>query len=119
MVTLDGASIFVFSTQYFNGREVCYGLLKKYASQGAQHPGQCPVVALGTKMQAGKKGDFHVPTLDIVGWSGRPQIIAIGAPAEMQEPRPARTQPIVEDTIEEGAFGDASTADPLDDEIPF
>jgi len=102
MVSLDGAQVYTFSTHYFYGREAAYGLLKKYAAQGAQHPAEYPIVELGVAQQPTKRGDIPVPTLEIVGWTDRPQLtIETPGAAVIEEDKPLRS------------------SDGFDDEIPF
>jgi len=101
MVSLDGTQIYTFSTHYFYGREAAYGLLKKYAAQGAQHPDEYPIVKLGVAQQSTKRGDIPVPTLELVGWTDRPQI---------------KVEPGSDNVIEEPS---RSRRDDFDDEIPF
>jgi hypothetical protein len=60
LVSLDATSVFTFSTHYYYGREAAYGLLRRYAEQGAQHPGEYPIIELGTVTQPTKRSDIPV-----------------------------------------------------------
>lgn len=120
LVTLDGATFFTFSTKSFWGREAAYQLVDDYGQLGRQHPGQYPVIELGSRIEPSKKfGDIPAPTLRIVGWTGRPQLaladstIDDGAPEDgaPDDGAPDDGAPPVEDITD---FNDA-----VGDRVPF
>ena len=104
MVSLDGSQVYTFSTHYFYGREAAYGLLKKYATQGSQHPAEYPIVKIGVAQQTTKRGEIPVPTLELASWTDRPQIVFETGSTVIEDEKASRSR-----------HDDTS----FDDEIPF
>jgi hypothetical protein len=74
MITVDGTQVYSFQSRSFFGRDAAYALLSQYASQGADHPGQYPVVELGsTSVKTQKYDEVLAPTLKIIDWLDRPR----------------------------------------------
>jgi hypothetical protein len=105
MITLDGATVYTFQTHSFYGREAAYLLLHQYSAQGADHPGQYPVIELGSTIsKSSKYGDVPSPTFNIVDWLGRPQL--------------ALPDSSIKTVVEEETEPEKPAPD-FDDEMPF
>jgi hypothetical protein len=64
--THDG--LCTYTTTSWGGRKALGRLIKEYVSRAKDHPGQMPVVYLGSKDSAGAKGTVANPVLTIVEW---------------------------------------------------
>jgi hypothetical protein len=96
--------ILTFTSSSEGGRSAFYHLSKRYAWLGRKFVGQYPIIELGVEEYEHKQyGKLTKPTLEIVDWSGRPDVALsddLGGGSEIETELPSHR------------------AD-MDDEIPF
>jgi hypothetical protein len=90
----DGSQHFTFVAGTDSGRQAVYRLIESYANLGRNHPGELPVVQLGTEAFESRKlsTTIFVPAFRIVGWTNRSDMALLGkdteSPAPSEEPIP-------------------------------
>jgi hypothetical protein len=95
----DDGDLFTFVTSTAGGRMEVSNLFARYAADAHKHPGQAPVVTLGTDTFESKSyGEVDQPRLDIVDWTDRPEIMLQG-PTSQPQPEHEPTKHEMDDEI--------------------
>jgi hypothetical protein len=78
--SIAGDDIYTFATSSDGGVQTVYKLTERYSWLGRKHPGEYPIVALESETYDHPRfGVVHKPKLEIVGWTGRPDVELIDA----------------------------------------
>ncbi len=78
--SVDDDEVYTYATSSDGGTQALYRLMERYAWLGRKHPGQYPIVTLDSESYDHPRfGVVHKPKIEIVDWSGRPDIELIEA----------------------------------------
>jgi hypothetical protein len=112
MRELATGSLFTYGTTSWGGKKALSKLLGVFRDHAKKHPGQMPVVYLGTIEKDGEKGAYQAPTLEVCDWQ------PFGNDASPPGNPPDVPPPLPRLTDQSGEGAEAEAVD-MSDEIPF
>ena len=110
MRELATGSLFTYGTTSWGGKKALSKLIGVYRENAKKHPGQMPIVYLGSIEKMGEKGVYEAPTLEVCDW----QPFGDGASPPGNPPDVPPPLPRLTDESDEVMVDDV-----MDDEIKF